>query len=93
MQSLQLAVCLRVLDALRKVPDAFKASFVVTAQPVADPVQAMSLDVDSLVHGHVAHANHAYCNHLGSNLVIFSFLHAFSSSARFVLFMHPCDEI
>ena len=49
-QSLQLAVCLRVLDALRKVPDAFKASFVVTAQPVADPRGATYMEAGSLLH-------------------------------------------
>ena len=47
----------------------FEASFVVAAQPVVDPRGAAYLEVDSLLHGHVAHAYHADGNHSSSNLV------------------------
>ncbi len=71
-------------SASGKILETFQASFIVTAQTVADPVWAASLDVGSLVHGHVAHANHAYRNHPGPNLVIFSCLYIFSSSSSLV---------
>ena len=57
-------------SASGKIPEAFEAS-VVTAQQVMNPVRATSLDVGSFAHGHVAHANHAYRDHPGPNLVIF----------------------
>ena len=63
-----------------------QASVVEAAQSVADPVWVASLDVGSLVHGHVAHANHAYRSHPSPNLM--NFLHAFSSSSRFMPSMH-----
>ena len=48
----------------------FKASFVVTAQLVADPGGAPYQDVSSLFHGHVKHMHHAYRDHPGSNPVV-----------------------
>ena len=54
-----------------KIPEAFQASFVVAAQPVADPRGTVYLEVGSLIHGHVKHAYHADGNHSGSDLVVF----------------------
>ena len=52
-----------------KIPEAFQASFVVAAQPAADPGGTTHQDANSLIHGHVKHADHAYRDHPGSNLV------------------------
>ena len=52
-----------------KIPEAFQAFFVVTAQSVADPRGTAYLDAGSFFYGHVAHAHHAYRDHPGSNLV------------------------
>ena len=68
--------------ALGTIPEAFKASFVVTAQPAADPRGTVCLEVGSPLHGHVKHAYHADGNHSDPNLV--NFLHVFSSSSRFM---------
>ena len=57
-------------SASGKIPEAFQASVVVTVQPVADPVGAPYQIVGSLLRGHVEHANHAYGNHSGPDLVI-----------------------
>ena len=51
-------------------PKTFEASFVVAAQPVADPCGTAYLEVGSLLHGHVKHAYHADGNYSGSNLVV-----------------------
>ena len=53
-----------------KIPDAFKASFVVTAQPVTDPRGTVYQDAGSLIHRHVKHTHHANGNHSGPNLVV-----------------------
>ena len=58
-------------SASGKIPEAFKASFVVTEQPVTDPHWALHQNVGSIIHGHVAHASHAYRNHSGPNLESF----------------------
>ena len=62
-----------------KVTNALQVPVVAAAQPVTNPVWATSLDVGSLLHGHVAHANHAYSDYPGSDLVVF--LHAFLGSS------------
>ena len=59
-----------------------RSGLVVTAQPVADPRGIAYLDAGSFFYGHVAHANHTYRDHPGSNLVIL--LHAFSSPSSFM---------
>ena len=46
------------------------AFVVVTDLPVADSGGAACLNTGSLLHGHVEHASHTYCNHSGLNLVI-----------------------
>ena len=46
---------------------------VVMERPVTDSGWTPCLDVGSLVHGHVAHANHAYRDHPDSDPVIFFF--------------------
>ena len=55
-----------------KIPEAFEASFVVAAQPVADPRGTVYLEVGSLLHEHVKHTHHADGNHSGPNPVILS---------------------
>ena len=57
-------------SASGKITEALQAPVVEAAQPVTDPVWATSLDVGSLLHGHVAHAHHAHHNHSGSDLVV-----------------------
>ena len=68
-----------------EIPEAFQAPVIVTAQPVADQVGAPYQIVGSFLHGHVEHANHAYRNHSDPDLVVPSFLYAFSNSSRLVL--------
>ena len=60
-----------------KIPEAFEASFVVTAQPVADPRGTVHLEVGNLLHGHVKYVYHADGNHFGSDLVVLLFAHLF----------------
>ena len=60
-----------------KIPEAFEASFVVTAQSVTDPRGTAYLEVGSLLHGYVKHTYHADGNHSGSNLVVFARLFEF----------------
>ena len=55
--------------ASRKIPEAFKASFVVAAQPVTNPRGTVYQDTGSLIHEHVKHPHHADGNHSGSDLV------------------------
>ena len=56
-------------SASGKIPEAFKASFVVTAQPVAGPRGTVYQDAGSLIHGHVKHTHHANGDHPSPNLV------------------------
>ena len=55
----------------------FEASFVVAAQPVANPRGTAYLEAGSTLHEHVKHPHHADGNHSGPNLVVFAHLFEF----------------
>ena len=57
--------------ASEKIPGAFQASFVVTAQPVTDPRGTVYQDAGSLIRGHVKHLHHADGDHPSPNLESF----------------------
>ena len=72
-----------------KIPETLEASFVVTAQPVADPRGATYLEACSLIHGHIERSTMRTVTVLTRTLWYFSFLHVFLSSSRFMSSMHP----